>query len=299
MRRYLFAAVVVALAAVPAPARMIAFKPATQRAITADIVCIGKVTAMEKDTVDATPFPGSPIKTAHKIAVVKIETPLAGAAGVTHLKVGFVPPPLALPDSIPPAGGIRPPVRPRPGLQAPELKEGREYVFFLTKHPSGDFYLMPNMSPPIVGGTDEAKKEVEKIKKVLAALADPVKGLKSEKADERFLTATTMVTKYRAIPNTGGAAAETPVPVEESQLILKGLLDGDWAKFDPDVMNGTAAFYTLGLTAKDGWTPPKQAPVKPGDPPPNFNAVMKAAYAAWLAGPGKTYQLNRIVAKTK
>ena len=52
MRRYLFAAVVVALAAVPAPALMIAFKPATQRAITADIVCIGKVTAIEKDTVD-------------------------------------------------------------------------------------------------------------------------------------------------------------------------------------------------------------------------------------------------------
>lgn len=294
MRRFfpasVAAAAAVALFAVPAPALMIAFKPPLQRAITAEVVCVGKVTTIEKDTVDAEQFPGAANKVAHKIAVVKIETPLAGATGVTHIKVGYVPAPPP-----PPAvgGGVRPPIR-RPGFQMPELKEGAEFVFFLSKHPSGDFYTMPNMSPPIAGGTDEAKKEVEKIKKLLDALADPMKGLKSDKPAERFLTASALVTKYRTYPDRGGAPKESLVPLDESQLILKGLLESDWTKFDPDVQNGLTAFFSLGLSEKDGWVQPKPEPAKPGGVQPNHNATMKAAFAKWLDGPGKTYQIKKM-----
>jgi hypothetical protein len=285
MHRYLLAAAVAALVAVPAPALVMAYRPAVQRALAADVVCVGKVTTIEKDTVDAVQFPGGP-KVAHKIAVVKIETPLAGASGTTHVKVGFVPPPP------PVVGGPRPP-RPRPGLLAPELKEGAEFVFFLSKHASGDFYTMPNMSPPIAGGTDEAKKEVEKIKAVLAAIADPMKGLKAEKADERYLTATALLTKYRAYPDGVRDPKESAVALDESQLILKGLLDGDWSKFGPDVPNGLSAFYSLQLTQKDGWVPPKPPPGRPGQAGPDFNAVVKTSFAKWLDGPGKTYQVKK------
>jgi len=56
------AAAGVALTAAAAPALMIAFTPPAQRALTADVVVVGKVTAVEKETVEATPFPGSPQK---------------------------------------------------------------------------------------------------------------------------------------------------------------------------------------------------------------------------------------------
>jgi hypothetical protein len=285
MRTYLLAGAAVALLCVPAPALMIAFRPPVQRAITADVVCVGKVTAIEKETIDAAPFPGAPNKVAHRVAVVKIETPLSGATGVTHVKIGFIPPPAPQP-------GVRPQIRPRPGFQVPELKEGAEFVFFLSKHAGGDFYVIPNMSPPIGGGTDEAKKEVENIKKVMAALADPMKGLKSDKADERYFTATSLLTKYRTYPDRGGEPKTALVPLDESQLILKGLLDGDWTKFGADVQNGAAAFASLGLTEKDGWSQPKLPPVRAGQPPQNYQAVLKAAFAAWLDGAGKTYQIK-------
>jgi hypothetical protein len=292
MRRILLTAALLAVCTAPASALMIAFRPPTQRAITAEVVCIGKITAIEKDTVDAAQFPGSPIKAAHKIAVVKIETPLAGAAGVTHVKIGFVPPP---PPARPDPNVPRPPIR-RPGPQAPELKEGQEYVFFLNKHASGDFYTMPMMSPAIPGGTDEAKKEVAKIQKVLATLAEPMKGLKSDKAEERYLTASTLLTRYRTYPD-AGEPAESLVPAEESRLILKGLLDADWTKFDADLPNPAGCFYSLGLTAKDDWAPPKPAPVKPGEPRVNHNNTVKAAFAAWLDGPGKNYQIKKLTPK--
>src|SRR5262245_14547536 len=96
MSRVLF---VLAFAAVVAPVR--AGAPARtlypiERAFYVPVVVVGKVTAIEKETVDATQFPGAPDKVAYKVAVVKVGTNLAGADGVTHLKVGFTPP--AKPD---------------------------------------------------------------------------------------------------------------------------------------------------------------------------------------------------------
>ena len=86
-------------------------------AAQADIVVIGKVVEVEKDTVEATAFKGAPKgeKTSYKIAVIKIEEAIIGGKGLTQFRVGFpegaaaggpaVPPP-------PPGGGL---VRIRPG----------------------------------------------------------------------------------------------------------------------------------------------------------------------------------------
>ena len=57
MHRYLLAAAVLAVAA-PVEAKRIAAPPApVVRAVRADVVFVGKVTAIEKDTVDAAPYP--------------------------------------------------------------------------------------------------------------------------------------------------------------------------------------------------------------------------------------------------
>ncbi len=84
------AAAAVLLAAGPSFALMIAFSPPAQRAVTAQVVVRGTVTAVEPDTVEVSPARGAPAKVPYKLAVVKVDEALAGADGLTHVKVGFV-----------------------------------------------------------------------------------------------------------------------------------------------------------------------------------------------------------------
>ena len=288
------AAAVALLATTPATALMVAMKSPTQRAATADVIVVGKVTAIEKETEDATQFPGQPNKVPHKVAVVKVETGLLGAANLTHVKVGFVPaPPVNRDNPAPP--GIRPPIRRQP---PPELKEGQEVLLFLVKHPDGaSFYVMPPMSPPVEVKDEAGKKEVEAVKKVAGVLADPAKAMKADKADDRYFAASVLVTKYRSYPEFNrGEVDQTPIGAEESKALLKALAEGDWAAEinEPGRVaapNGMQALYTLGLTDKDGWAFPKI--------PPNENPskLMQAAFVQWLDGPGKDYQVKKITAK--
>jgi hypothetical protein len=307
MRRYLLAvapiAALVALVLVNnTAAGLVAAPPQPgQLAITSPVVLTGKITSIEKDTVEAAqPFPGAKDKQQYKIAVVKIADGLSGIDQnkVTHIRIGFIPPaPQPVPP--PPDGGIRP-VRPiRPGFAMPELKEGQERLFFLAKHPTADFYLIPGMAFPVDIATDAGKKQLEEVKKVTTLLADPMKGLKSDKAEVRSQTAALVVMKYRAYPAFGGEVEHVAIPAEESKLILKGLADGDWkpARFDA-TPNALTAFNMLGLTDKDGWTPPKFARPVPGQPVPDFGAIQKDAFVKWLAGPGKDYQIKKVVPKT-
>lgn len=288
MRRILAAVVAVGLVGSAAEGKLIALKPPAQRAATAEVVAVGTVTAVDADPAEALPYPGAEQKVKYRVAVVKVDEPLAGAKGETHLRVGFVPPPKADGDT---------PVRPvRRGYPSPELKAGDKYLFFLAKHPDGKFYAMPAMSPPVsAGDADAVKEDLAAVKKVLAVAAEPLKALKAEKADDRHFAAVTLATKYRAYPEGAAETEEVAVPAEESKLILKGLVEGDWAKFRRDTPNGLQAFYALGLTEADGWKMPEVNPA-PGKEV-NVGEVTRTAFAAWLAGPGKGYAVKKVVAK--
>jgi hypothetical protein len=174
-------------------------------------------------------------------------------------------------------------------------------LLFLDKHPSADFYVMPAMSPPVDVSTDAGKKEAEAVKKVTDLLADPMKALKSDKADVRGEAATLLVMKYRAYPPFGGAVDQVPIDAEQSKLILKAIAEADWKSVRPvpGATNPMQAFYQLGLTDKDGWKPPVIPPVQPGQPQPDFVGIQKEAFAKWLAGPGKEYQVKKLVPKKK
>ena len=279
--------VVIALAVVatvsPASAVVAINRTPMQRAASADVVTVGKVTAIEKDSIEVNPLPGATKKVAYKIAVVKVIIPLAGADNLTHVKVGFIPGPASRPQP----GLVR-----GPAVSGPQLKEGDEFLFFLTKHPDGGFYAMSNMNPPIILEGDEGKKTLESVKKITTLLADPMKGLKSESPDERFLTAAALITRYRTYPAfTGVGAAQVPIPVDESQMILKALLKRDWVKPDPSGMNPTQLFFSLGLNDNDGWKTPKpqQGTV--------FNILLKDEFEKWLDGPGKEYCVKKLVPK--
>jgi hypothetical protein len=287
---------------VAAPAMRIAYRPVTQRAINADVVVVGKVTALEKDLVQAASSPGAKDTVGYKIAVVKIDSTLAGANKLTEIKVGFIPP--AKPD--PNANPANPPVRPiRPigRIQAPELKEGQELILFLAKHPSGDFYVIPAMTPPVDLTTEQGKKDLENVKKVTEILADPTKALKSDKPEDRSEAATVVIMKYRSFPASGGETEQVAIPVEESKQILKALTDGEWSNLVRTAtstnLNPVQAFYSLGLTDKDGWIAPVVAPAAPGSAPVDFNAIQKDAFLNWLEGPGKNYQIKKVVPKVQ
>lgn len=274
----------------PASAFVMAFRTPMQRALSADVVVVGKVTAIEKETVDAQPFPEAANKVAHKVAVVKVETPIAGADNLAHLKVGFVPPAKFDPAAPPPPAAFAR-VQGR-GPAVPELKEGQEYVFFLKRHPDGGFFVIPNLSPPIDLTEPPAKKEVEAITAGLALLADAAKNLKADNPEVRYQTAALLLGKYRSYPDFAPQVEPVPIPAEESRLILKGLLAGDWTKTDRDAP--TNVFYSLGLTDKDGWAAPKRVP---NQRPADYNAALKTAFAAWLDGPGQTYQIKKLMPK--
>jgi hypothetical protein len=252
------------------------------RALRVPVVVVGKVTAVEKDTVDAAYYKGG-AKVAHKVAVVKVETNLFGADATTHLKVGFVPSG---------TGGVRP----GRGPDNPNLKEGDEFLFFLTKSPGGAAFLtIPYMTPPLPADAPKFKEQVADVKGVLALVADPAKALKAEKPEARFAAAVAVLTKYRT--RTEGVPydefKEEPIAVDESRALLKALAEGKWTPrpAGDEGAHAYAAFAQLGLTDKDGWQYPKAEAGK------DFTEQVREAFAKWLDGPGKDYRVKKLVEK--
>jgi hypothetical protein len=119
-----------------------------------------------------------------------------------------------------------------------------------------------------------------------------MKGLKSENAEDRYLTAGALLTRYRNYPDfTSGGVDQQDIAADESKLILKIIAERDWTKPDPSGINPTQLFFSLGLTEKDEWKMPKPQPGM------NFNALLKADYLLWLDGAGKDYRIKHLVAK--
>lgn len=259
-----------------APAKRAPSPNPIQRALQAEVVVVGKVSAIEKETVDAAEAPGTP-KVAHKIAVIKVESALSGAANLTHVKIGFVP---ADPNA------------PRRSGPAPTaLVEGQEALFFLAKHPSGLFYTFNWMSSPVDATADNFKSVIASVKKALEVVADPMKAFKAEKAEDRAFAATVLLIKNRTSPTTSGEIGIEKMTAEESHRLLKAFADADWTKYDPNLPAPTSVFYMLGLTTVDGWAAPK---AQPGT---DFNVAIHKAFSTWVDGAGKDYRINRFVVK--
>jgi hypothetical protein len=233
-----------------AKAMMIAPQPIPLRVAGADVVVVGKVTGFGDRLVSVD-------GAQYQIAKVKVDEALIGAKGAREVQVGFLP-----------ASGGRPggPIRPgfRPGVS---LSIGQEAGLILTRHPTRDFYLIGpyfNVINKKAGTMENPNwaKEVGEVKKAVKLLANPSPGLKSRNKEERFLTAALLITRYRT-PR-AGTNKTVPVDAEQSKRILLALADADWATRPgrpggPGMarMNPQAVFFQLGLTDKDGWTPPK------------------------------------------
>jgi hypothetical protein len=291
MIRTAFVAAVAALVLAPTveAKRAIRIFSPTEKLVRSDVVAVGKVTAIEKDDVLAPQFPGAPDKVAYKIAVVKIETGLVGANNLTHVKIGFLPPPM---DPNAPPGGR--PIPGRGGFQPVNITKDMEALFFLRKHHSADFYTVEPIMAPTDTKDEGYKAQLELVKKGAGVIADPTKALKAERADDRLFAAALLVTKYRSYPDNAPEVENVKIGADESKLILKAIAEGDWKKDQDGVSpHPYQAFSMLGLNETSGFKFPQ---VKPGE---DFITKAKDTYTAWLAGPGKDYQITKLVAKPK
>lgn len=298
MRRvltYLFCAAVVAVLGAVAQARammVIAPPPGATRVALADAIVIGRVVSLEKDEVSLPAYPGAPAtaKTNYRVAVVQVAEAIKGAKGLKTVRVGFFAPPKMIPGGpVPPGGGIRP-IRPgfRPGLRRVELQVGQSGLLYLTKSADKDLYLIPGMYDFTQSTSPNYDNESQEARKGAKLLADPMAGLKAKDNSTRFLTAALLITQYRHFRP--GKNTTEPIDAEESKLILQALADADWnaqpAGRVGRPLTPLSVFYQLGVTAKDGWQPPKRI-TSPQDFP---NAAR-----AWLREHAGTYRIQRIV----
>jgi len=278
--------------------------PVSQRAITAPVIVVGKITGIEKEIIQAESNPGTKQMVPHQVATLKIEDSLRGIKGVTHIRIGFVPQPKVeiQPGIIDPnVPNVRQPAiarRPfRPSFQV-NFEEGLEGCFFLTKHHKEDFYVVVPMYMPLLKKDETYKRDIATITKTQAVLADPMKALKSDKEPERRFAAGVLVMAYRSPPSLGRPSPMPPkselVSIEETKLILETLVNADWKKYDPetDVSPPQSLFFTVGMQPKDGWTPPKFT----GQP--NYQDLMQAAAKEWVAKNGE-YRMERFIAEKK
>jgi hypothetical protein len=265
---------VMALAQEASKIAIIAPSPVPVRVATADMVVIGKVTSIEGQNVKAPAFPGAKDMAEYQVAVVKIEDAVLGAKGLKEVRVGFIPQ----------TGGVRP-----VGYRPPMLNEGQEVCLFLSKHHEGDFHIMPAYFSVVDKNAATFEKDVAEAKKAAKLMADPKAGFESKDAEERFLTAAMLVSRYRVRKASATPPKEEAIDAEESKKILLALADADWAMKQPGPLplSPQYAFGQLNLTDKDGWTPPK-----------NFNDYPEAA-KKWLKDNAGTYRIQRFVYEEK
>jgi hypothetical protein len=306
MRRILFVSLACASFAVaqqPAKALRIAIQnfSTSQKVAQADVVVTGKVTSVEKETVELPQFPGDKTKVAFTIAVIKIETILAGAKNVTHLKVAFQAQPGAVNgDEVPQVGKIGRRPFPGRGFGAIQLTEGQEAIFFLQKHPGSDsYYSVQQGFTPVAAKDENYKEELVKVKSILDAIADPVKALQEEKLDARLASAAAILSKYRQ-PVRSGQLVEVAIPAEETKLIMKTLLEADWAAADMPVAGFDYQASGPGIAGLVGLSPGvngiPQFVVKPGE---SYNGLWKETVKTWYEKNGAKFEIKKFVAKEK
>ena len=271
-------------ATLSARAMMIAPPSVAQRVATADGVIVGKVISLEPKTVFATRFPGDKEKGEFVIAVVKVDEALVGVVGAKEVRVGFIAPPPPPPAPVPGA-----PILLRKPYRGPTLAVDQEACLYLTKHSTESFFTLPAYYD-VVNKKDNPNfaKEIEWVKKAAKLLADPKTGFASKDAEDRFITAALLLSRYqRRVFGTVGEPKSEPISAEESKQILLALLDADWtnAGRDPQIARTSPQLFFSMLPNKPGWTQPKDYKQFPDEA------------RKWLKANAETYRVTKIVSE--
>jgi hypothetical protein len=244
--------------------------PGPARIAKADAVIVGKVETLEPEDVKVG-------NTTYRIAVVRINQGLKGVKDEKTLRIGFVP--LEKPKPMVIVTGARP----------VQLQAGQEGLFLLTKQGKENFYTIGGVVGYYINSDKNPgfEKEVQAAKAAAKAAENPQRSLKAKDTEERLLAAAIFIEKYRTFrPN----AKQEPIDAEASKQIMQTLADADWqaqVNFASLRPNPTQLFQRLGVTAKDGFVPPKGG---------NYQDAIRM----WLVRNADTYRIQRYVgAETK
>jgi hypothetical protein len=242
------------------------------RVARADCIITGKVVSIEDKTIDALPFPGASEKVPYTIAIVKLDEAIQGAKGLTHLRVGF-----------------QPPRSPRYQYYTFQLEKDQQVCLVLQPHFDETFYTSSFYYDVIdKKNAEQYDKEMAALKKFAKLLTDPKPGLTSMNALERLETAAMLVAKYRT-PRPGATPKTEAIDAEQSKQILQILAEADWKPIPgrTNELEPLQVFQSLGLTEKDGWTPPKDF------------AKFAPDAQKWLKDNAGKYRVQRLVYEKK
>jgi len=280
-RRVTLLGVVALLLPATASAGIMAPPPGlAHRLAAADVVIVGKVESIEEKTVKAaSPFPGVKEKVEYQVAVVKVVDPVLNAKGLTHVRVGFVP-------------GNPSPFARFPGVR---LTKDQEVCLFLRPHSDTNFHVVPmyyDVLDKAANGNYE--KEVAEVKRLAGLLSDPKAGLKSKAAADRYATAGMLIMQYRRDRPGAKPAREEAIDAELSKLILEALAEADRKNPTPALFGlyPASLFWMLGVTEKDGWTPPM---TEVGSPKQIDAAKFPDAAKQWCKDNADKYRVKRFV----
>ncbi|WP_029629946.1 hypothetical protein [Zavarzinella formosa] len=249
--------------------------PATQ-AVHAEVIVLGKVVEIEDDTIEVAPFKGAAPdqRVSFKIAIIKIENPLAGATGLTQLRVGFLsdaPAPFALTADM-------------------------EGVFMISPHHAGDFHVAGQRGIPLLKSDANYAKELETIKKIAGAIDDPITALKSKDKSERSLAAMTLLARYRGRP-VNGKAVETDIPAEENKLLIQAVAEMPWNPEETDQAKPSrSSVWHFLQTEQLGFQPPVINQPAPGAPAPDYNKLWEEATGRFLKANADKIKIKKLVA---
>lgn len=277
LARSILASLALLLVGQTASADMMAPFPIPERVARAKLVVVGKVTRLEKNTLEITPYWGGTKKREFLVGVVEIKDQIKGEQKLTHVRVAFLPQR---------PGGLR---------QYPlntQLKPGEEVCLFLSAHPSEPVYFFPYYFDRIdKRNLKQFDKDVKLAKECAKLAKDPIQSLSSKSERERMLALTMVLTGYRTPPRItkpGMTVKQEPIDAKLSEKILTTLGSANWTKPIPELQPTHAPlnlFYRLGVTKADGWTPPK-----------DYRKRNEAA-RTWVLKNAKTYRIKKFVVK--
>ncbi|MEZ6139302.1 MAG: hypothetical protein R3B84_01915 [Zavarzinella sp.] len=276
----------------------IALPPAaTNNPTSAEMIIVGKVLEIEKDTVEG-PMDGNPdVKVTYKIAVIKISDPIKGAKGLTQVRVGFVENNVGggnggeiqiLPAQpgliqVRPAIGIARPLPGRGGAPSTTFAKDQEGLVLLKSLPKAEFYIPVGWGAFVMKKDPQYDTVLKNITSTLEVMADPAKFLKSKELAERANAAKILLNDYRNTPfEQGKVRKEVPVDKEISALIVNVLAELPWTPENNDYSKPCRSqlWYMINPN-KFGFVQP-QIKVVPGQPRPNFNVMMEEATTKFL-----------------
>ena len=257
-----------------------------QKTLKSEVVLIGKVTGFEKETFEAKADLLAPGKTAHTVAVVEVESVIRGLKNTTHIRVGFV----MMAEKVQTEEKT---VEDQFLVGVGNLAENGRYLLFLQKHPDGAFYTYRNLADPVaITEADGQTAAIDEARIAGQALADPVKALKADKAEDRALAALVLIVHYRQASGKG-VTERIPIDALENKLLLDVIAEGDWTAPVTGDLTLFNAFHGLGLGKKEGWE------VRLAKPGANERAIHQKAFQDWLAGPGAKFRFRKYVLQAK